>query len=186
MASKKPAENTDALNDGIENPSESEVEIPGLEVPASNQPVEEPRKRGRPKGSTNKANTSEKPEIEKLLDEQNGTVPESEKPQAKKRGPKGGTKASVEAMANQLVGVHQLVAMVTGIPEIQIAPQEGVALAGAIQNVCDEYGLSISGKTGAALQLLAAAAMIYGPRALAIHQKVRAAQAREIATSANH
>lgn len=185
MASSKPAENTDALNDGIENPGASEVEIPGLGVPPANPPAEEPRKRGRPKGSTKNNAPVDKPEIEKILDEQNGTVPESEKPQAKKRGPKGGTKASVEAMANQLVGVHQLVSMVTGISEIQITPDEGAALAGAIQSVCDEYGLSISGKTGAALQLLAAAAMIYGPRAVVIHQKVKAAQARDI-TPANH
>lgn len=184
MAKQTPAQNTDALNDGIEKTGDSEVEIPGLDTPPTQQPDAEPVKRGR--GRPKKTETVEKPQIEQILDEQNGTAPESEKPQAKKRGPKGGTKASVEAMANQLVGVHQLVAMVTGIQEIQIAPQEGLALAGAIQNVCDEYGLSISGKTGAALQLLAAAAMIYGPRALAIHQKIQVAKAREITPAANH
>jgi len=38
--------------------------------------------------------------------------------------------------------------------------------------VCDQYSLSVDGKTGAAIQLLAAAAMIYAPRAFMIKRRL--------------
>lgn len=139
--------------------------------------ADKPRGRGRPKGSGAKASAGEKPAIETLLEGQEAPEPSAAKPQQKKRGPKTGSKTDVAAMAKQLVGVHSLVAMITGIPEVQLHLQEAEQLASAISNVCDEYGLSISGKTGAALQLAAAAAMIYGPRALVISSKIAAAKA---------
>lgn len=79
-------------------------------------------------------------------------------------------------LAHQLVGVHTIVAMVTGIPEMAIQPQEAESLARGITAVCDEYGLSVDGKTGAALQLVAAAAMVYGPRAYAIYARGKATE----------
>lgn len=74
-------------------------------------------------------------------------------------------------LAKQLVGLHLIVAHATGLPELQISEPEGVALADALSAVAREYGLSFSGKTGAALQLFAALAMIYAPRAMAIQKR---------------
>lgn len=94
-----------------------------------------------------------------------------------KRGPKPRAKGSdVGTLAKSLVGIHQLVAMVTGIPEAQLNEAEGTALAEGVCAVCEEYGLAINGKTGAAMQLFGACAMIYGPRLF--HFKMRMAQQR--------
>lgn len=161
------AENTNDLPDGLA----------GQQAPTPEPQAEKPRGRGRPKGSTNK-NAEDKPEIESLLDQQaGGSTEQTAKPQQKKRGPKTG-KADAAAMAKQLVGVHTLMAMVTGLPELQISEPEAENLAAAVTNVCEEYGLSISGKTGAAIQLAAACAMIYGPRALMINARIQQAKAQ--------
>ena len=53
-------------------------------------------------------------------------------------------------------------------------------LADGIAAVSREYGLSMDGKTGAALQLIAAAAIVYAPRFKAINN--RAMQAANQAT----
>lgn len=82
-----------------------------------------------------------------------------------KRGPKPKGKTSdAGTLAKSLVGIHALASMVTGIPEAQLSEAEGEALAAGVIAVCDEYGFSIDGKTGAAMQLFGACAMIYGPR----------------------
>ena len=71
-------------------------------------------------------------------------------------------------LGNQLVGIHQLAAMFTNTPELQLTDQAGRALGEAIVNVCNEYDLNISGKTGAMMQLLATSAMIYAPMFMAV------------------
>jgi len=102
-----------------------------------------------------------------------------------KRGPKPkGNKASDPAvLARSLVGIHQLGGMVLGIQELVITEDEGKALADAVTAVCEEYGLAIDGKTGAAMQLFGAAAMIYGPRYF--HFKMRIAHERAQREQAN-
>jgi len=115
------------------------------------------------------------------------TAPESEPPK-RRRGRPPGAKAKpkpkktiyggdeIGIMGRQLVGVHQIVAMVTGIPEIQIQEQEGALLAQSIANVANEYGLEIDGKTGASVQLFMTVAMIYGPRFLQFRARAKSAQ----------
>lgn len=100
--------------------------------------------------------------------------PGSDTPQPKRGRPKSGKKEAVDigALAKQLQGLHAIAAMVTGLPQLQIAPQEAEMLSSAIVNVCEEYDLSVSGKTGAALQLFAAAGMIYIPRIPQIQQQI--------------
>ncbi len=71
-------------------------------------------------------------------------------------------------LGSQLVGIHQLAAMFTNTPELQLTDQAGRALGEAIVNVCNEYDLNISGKTGSMLQLLATSCMIYAPMFMAI------------------
>lgn len=94
--------------------------------------------------------------------------------------PKGKSKSvSIDAsdMGKQIAGLHQLAALFTGIPEFALAPQEAEMLGQAVAAVCEEYDLSMSGKTGAALQLFAAAAMVYGPRVGLIGARVKANKA---------
>ena len=81
------------------------------------------------------------------------------------------------ALAKQVEGLHSLMALAMGIPELQLQPAEAEMLGGAIAQVCDEYDFSLSGKTGALLQLLAAAAMVYAPRVIAVGARVKHAQA---------
>lgn len=154
-------------------PAELETAVEGAQQEAAQ--IEPPKKRrGRP------------PKNPDILTEKVDGAEASGQSAARPRKTAKGKATDVGALAQQLVGVHQLVAMVAGIPEAQIAPQEGEHLAKAIVAVCDEYGLSVTGKTGAALQLFAAAAMIYGPRVWAFNVRVKterenaaAAQARE-------
>lgn len=99
---------------------------------------------------------------------------------AKPQKTAGKKAADVDAFAKQLCGIHMLAAMATGLPELQISEPEGAMLAKGISAVCEEYGLSVDGKTGAALQLFGAAAMVYVPRYFAINAKMQAAKkARE-------
>lgn len=129
----------------------------------------EARKRGRPPGS-GKATAA--------------PVSPDDKPNEAKSGPKprkGKVKFDSEAqgqLAKQIEGLHQLMALATGIPELQVQTAEAQMLGTAVAAVCEEYDLSLSGKTGAMLQLLAAAAMVYAPRVAVIGRRVKENQAR--------
>jgi hypothetical protein len=101
--------------------------------------------------------------------------------------PRGRPKAKPEkidgdALAKQVDGLHKLVALATGIPELNLQPPEAQMLGEAISRVCEEYDLSLSGKTGALLQLAAAAAMIYAPRLIAVNARVQAASRAKAAS----
>ena len=85
--------------------------------------------------------------------------------------------SDVAAMGKQLVGIHLLIVQFTGIPEMQISNDEGQMLAQSVINISEQYDLQIDGKTGAAIQLLATAAMIYGPRAF--HYRGRMSQQQQ-------
>jgi hypothetical protein len=84
----------------------------------------------------------------------------------------------VDALTKQLKGIHALAAnllpirMPDGKLLLELSDTEATQLANAITGVAKEYDLALDGKTGAAIQLLAAAAMIYGPRVYVI-QKMR-------------
>lgn len=154
--------------DELKKPEGEILEVGGQEsvvevVPETEKP--KPR-RGRPRKN---------PEL--LAEEIPGKAPAASRPRKTAKG-KG---ADAEALAQQLVGIHQIVAMVSGIPEAQISEEEAGHLAKGITAVCDEYGLSLGGKTGAALQLAAAAAMIYGPRIWAFTARVRAEREQKAA-----
>jgi len=122
------------------------------------------KRRGRPPGSG------------KLQAE--GIPTGSAKSAPKAKAAKSYSQVDFAAMGKQLVGVHEVAAMMTGIVDIRISEAEGVALAQAIGNVSEQYGLEIDGKTGAAIQLVMTAAMIYGPRALMIRAKAQQARAQ--------
>ena len=104
-------------------------------------------------------------------------IPGNAAPVAKRGRPPSKLKGlSIEAQANlakQIQGLHFIAATATGLPELQISDQEAAMLADGIAAVSREYGLSMDGKTGAALQLIAAAAIVYAPRFKAINNRAR-------------
>jgi len=151
------------------NEPAEQITTPGGEAPR--------RKPGRPKAS----------DAEKALRESVGAAPSGDgaAPGGAKRGPKPKVKTVSDpaVLARSLVGIHQLGAMLLQVPELQISEEEGKGLADAVTAVCEEYGLAIDGKTGAAMQLFGAAAMIYGPRYF--HFKMRIATQRAQAEQGN-
>lgn len=139
----------------------AETSAPPVSTPESAQPK---RKRGRPSSAENA-----------LRESVAGVEGQSTSSGGAKRGPKPkGKNSDPSTLAKSLVGIHALAAMITGIQEAQLSDGEGQALAEGVIAVCDEYGFSIDGKTGAAMQLFGACAMIYGPRVFAF--KMRMAQ----------
>lgn len=157
-----------------DDPVEELVEQPKAEPLATNDPVVEgeppKKKRGRPFGATS---------AEKILEESLGASTGSTNSAKPGRKSSAKQKTDPTALAKNLIGIHTLVAMMTGIQEAQISPDEASQLAVAVCGVCEEYDLAISGKTGAAIQLFAAAAMVYAPRVFMF--KMRMAQ-----EAANH
>jgi hypothetical protein len=130
-----------------------------------------PKKRGR------KSN-AEKARMAAEAIEAGGEPPKSTgaKPRAKKASY---SDADIGAMAKQLVGLHHIGAMMTGMSELVISEQEAVMLSSAIVNVSQQYDLAIDGKTGAMIQILGTAAMIYVPRVLSISAKAKARKAAQ-------
>lgn len=117
------------------------------------------RGRGRPAKASDILTAAEVPE---------GSAPKVEKP--KPRAKK--SEANALDLGQNLVGIHHMIVMVTGMPEMAIHEKEGEALAKGILAISEEYGLALDGKTGASLQFFGALAMIYGPRVYAIRQRI--------------
>lgn len=142
----------------VETPSV--VETPTIEAPTVR------RGRGRPKGSGGAAPVSPSAA---------GAAVTKGKPGRPKKNARVSVDAS--ALAKQIQGLHAIAALGTGIPEFNLQDSEAEMLGQAVSAVCEEYDLSLSGKTGAALQLLAAAAMVYAPRVMMIKARVALANA---------
>lgn len=158
------------------NQSESTIEsntAPNTQPPAPPPPGSDApaaKKRGRPSNAERAAREAANSTAEQIESGGAASAPAASKKASANR--KKISRDDVGALANQLVGIHTVAAMATGVQEIAISDKEGLALANGIIAVCEEYGLSISGKTGAALQLLGAAAMIYGPRVFAVKMRM--------------
>lgn len=80
---------------------------------------------------------------------------------------------SKSALARQIAGIHQMLAIMGGLPEMVLSDNECIMLADSVGTVAMEYNLSLSGKTGAMIQLLGTAAFIYLPRFSAINRRKR-------------
>lgn len=116
---------------------------------------------------------------EQQLRESVGAAPTGDTSSGAKRGPKPkGGKSDPGVLAKSLMGIHTVVAMVTGIPEAQLKEEEAQALAEGVCAVCEEYGLAIDGKTGATMQLVGALGMIYGPRIFFYKMRIAQTQAQ--------
>lgn len=124
-----------------------------------------PKRRGRPPGSGKKSPLDEKP-VESTS--AGDTGPKRGRP---RKAPEYDGESRAR-FAKQVAGIHMMAAHLTGFGELQISDAESVMLGDAIINMSLEYGLAMSGKTGAALQLLAAASVIYIPRLMVIDKKI--------------
>jgi hypothetical protein len=104
---------------------------------------EEPKKRGpgRPKGSTNSNTKSRKKKASISLEDL-------------------GTKEG----ANALVAIHQMAAVYTGLPMLEITEQEAAILGKGIADVAAQYDFGLSPKQQAWSALAMACVMVYGPR----------------------
>ncbi len=71
----------------------------------------------------------------------------------------------------QIVGIHKMISLLPGLEVFQVNEAEAQILAEAMRGIADEYGVSISGKTGATLNMLAAIAMVYGPRLMILYHQ---------------
>ena len=86
---------------------------------------------------------------------------------------------AIDQMARQFMGIHELAALASGLPILRIEENEARMLAAGAVAVANEYGLELSGKTGATLQLIAAMGMVYVPRLLQIKAMRDMARARQ-------
>lgn len=154
----------------LENqPEEANPEVAAQIENPTPEPAAPKRRRGRP------------PKNPDLIQEGiPGTNSKPQKTRAKKSAP------DTVTLGRQLVGIHQMAAMLTGIPECQIQDAEGQMLAAGIIAVADQYDLAIDGKTGAALQLFAAAAMVYAPRVLMFNTRMKKQRESKATTAQFH
>jgi hypothetical protein len=123
---------------------------------------------GRPPGSRNKTNGEATPEPVNPVDPGASATPRRGRPPGSRKTITG---EEINALAQQIQGLHIMAAMATGFPELQLTPNDAVLLANGILAVSKEYGMTISGKTAATLQLLGACAMVYVPRLIAVKQR---------------
>jgi hypothetical protein len=96
-------------------------------------------------------------------------------------------KVSPTVLANQLIGIHKILATVTKQPAFEIGDDEASTLAAALIGISEEYDVTISGKTSATIQLIAAFGMVYVPRGLYIidQRKQKKLQAQTVESSNN-
>jgi len=78
------------------------------------------------------------------------------------------------------VGLHAMVAMQTGTPEIEITPEEGTAFLNAAQNVMRHYSVETTQKTLDWIAFAGVAVGMYGTRAVAIMARQRAERSANV------
>ena len=101
-----------------------------------------------------------------------GKAEADEKPERKKRASKKSAKLSAPKLARQIQGLHLIAATVVG-PEITIDETEAEMLSEAIVNLAEEYDIIPTGKGAAWAGMIAACAMVYGPRIPALIKAVK-------------
>ncbi len=113
-------------------------------------------------------------------DDGTGTAIEPEQPRKRRgRRPKSetgensarvGVKISRADLASKLSGAHQLAALATGLPILQLDKQEADEYAGAILEVAKYHSITLDGKLFAWIQLAATVGTIYGTRILMLRR----------------
>lgn len=77
-------------------------------------------------------------------------------------------KTDVKAIATRLVGIHALLATVSGQDVLKLDDDEGTMLAKAISDILEEYQLVADSKSMLWINLISAVAIIYIPRIIVI------------------
>lgn len=120
-----------------------------------------------------------------------GTAEATDKPRRRGRPPGSKNQSStrkvdidVTQLADQIQGLHVMLAMLTGQPIFQLKPAECGTLAAAVANVGKHYNVSFDGPRAAIIQLVAVGGMIYLPRIVAIRQANQASRPPSEAPSA--
>lgn len=158
-------------------PLEPFIESSGGEPNASQEPekIEAPkRRRGRPSLADSK-----------LREEQIGasaSAKEKKKPNKKVEY----DNTSIENLARQIIGLHMIAAKVSGIEEFNLSEMEAQMLASSVIGVASQYDLAMSGKTGATLQLVGVAVMIYLPRFEILNKRRKSESFLQVEKSVNY
>lgn len=91
-------------------------------------------------------------------------------------------KVDHKLLGRQLVGIHQLLSLVTGQPIWAISDVEGEQLAKAASDIIAEYGLEASHRAILWGNLLTMVGIIYGPKAVCIWSQRKAAAKAKMPT----
>lgn len=130
----------------------------------------QPKRRGRPPGSKNTTETpTEKP-----------IGPDSAPRRGRPKKPH--IELDPEAIARQVRGIHGFIAMITGLPELNLSEAESIELAKASVNFSREFGWEPDPKVLAGIELFGVASFIYLPRFLHIAQRIKAQRAQQAQT----
>jgi len=122
-----------------------------------------PRPRGRPRKTTGEPDPS-------LLRDAN---PDGDAPAAAARKPKSrASKADrIAAMADDIEGAHELMALMLGMPFLAIDATQAARLAKPAFECCQKYGFE--GGVGPELKLLFASAAVYAPMAVQVGRELQ-------------
>ncbi len=132
------------------------------------------RKPGRPVGSKTGAGFTGGKTTEDVTDHSNTAAPENRAKRGRKKKTREADPESIADLSNTILGFHQLAYMATGLEDVLITEKQAGMLATSMDNVSREFGIALSGKTGAIIGMLATCAMIYVPKALTISMKINA------------
>lgn len=69
-----------------------------------------------------------------------------------------------KALSNQLIGLHLGLALATQIPQMELKKEEADALASALADLQEEYGVKINRKAQLWFALVTALGVVYVPR----------------------
>lgn len=74
-------------------------------------------------------------------------------------------------------GWHAIAAHLTKLPELELTEREALALTQSSVELAKQYDLTLSPKAAAWLAFLATAGSVYGPRAISVARRTKAAKA---------
>ena len=149
--------------------------------------VEQPEKRrpGRPVGSKTGAGFAGAKTTEDVTDHSNTTAPENRNKRGRKGKKREADPESLEELASKIKGLHQLAYMATGLEDVLITDKQAGMLAASIDSVSREFGVMLSGKTGAIIGMVLTMAMIYAPKVFIVMAKIDAMKKAKASQSGN-
>jgi hypothetical protein len=134
---------------------------------SASKPEEITRRRGRPFGSRNRDPLqAQSPPPTDAAGSPQGASP---KPRKRRSKP-----VDLGELAKKIQGTHMMLAIMTGLTEMQVTEAEATMLAGALADCAREFDMAPNGKAVAVVQLLGVSAIIYLPRVALLKAKIDA------------